>query len=225
LSAQKDDDGVEADETGLSEVFGGPGDFSNDGQRDDPHAESDADDAVYWGQYAYEAFLILATRRADAEIGDVLNLTDQGKFTDSIERLRGQPEWGEIRKELIEEIDAVPWADHKFSAGAGRVEVHGSDDGRMLPTGASGRPRVNSDAEMGEELQRVLRVMAGLEAEAQERVAASSSVPEGKQEEGKEKEVEDVGQSMASADEEGAMPQLPKRTFIRTWVTVVRNQG
>ena len=143
--------------------------------------------------YFYEAMLIVS-ENAHGKIIKYLDwlkksLKDQSTWIATADKLRTDPApaWIEAFNEILKEIEAIEWTNHKMTGRAGQVEVDigkgAITDSRKVPTSAGGRPRSNSvDVQVIAKNKAALLAMKGGDPSA----------------------------------------ELPKRSFIRTWVTLVK---
>ncbi len=118
--------------------------------------------------------------------------------------------------EISHAVKAIDWHKQKKTGGAGFVEVRDPETGNLdpggrgLPTTAAGRPRANSDPNVQAANFAAIAAMKKAQASAAKPVNQQSAP------------AAESSSSVAAAALAQPQVVLPKRSFIRTWVTIVR---
>ncbi len=153
--------------------------------------------------FLYEAMLLVAKKPKSIFEGTNW-LKDLGTWSDKANELRADKAGADYNR-LLTEIGNINWAEYKKSGYAGGVEVAkdgAPPDHREVPTKVGGRPRANSDPAVQKENQEALQAMK--EHHAANAAAATPA-------------------AVSPAVAQQPANELPKRSFIRTWVMLVKN--
>lgn len=166
----------------------------------------------------YEAMLIVLRRGKLIHSREWLQtvLRDLATWEAAAADLRNGKTEGGISwyEEIVHVTQAIDWSSQKRTGGAGFVEVRDPKgdlvpEGRGIPTSAGGRPRANSDPKVQDANFAAIAAMKKAQAAIKKPVhQQSAAAPQ--------------PVASAAAANSSATQVLPNRTFIRTWVTIVK---